>query len=324
MPDTSQELLPEITTNPEVLSFSGHETFVFRYGWLKKAVDAATADPQIFTFSNAIVILGVGKNMVKSIRHWALATGVLFEEARSRGTVLHATEIGNLLFATGGLDQHLEDPNSLWLIHWNLITNPHRSTTWRWAFNLFPSNEFTKESLTHAIRDEVVRRGAIAKMPSETTLKRDVDIFLRTYIPAKQSSGAVAEDTLDCPLVELQLIEEITGTGIYQLRRGPKETLSDLIFAYALADFWDRVAPGRESMAFNDIAYEQGSPGSTFKLDENSLVERLDRLDDITEGALIYTETAGLKQVYRRRQRSKFEYLVSYYQETNPLYVVGV
>lgn len=312
------------TTEQEVLSFSGHETFVFRYGWLKKAVDAATAEPRIFTQSNAIVILGLGKNMVKSVRHWALATGMLFEEPRSRGSVLHATEIGNLLFGAGGLDQHLEDPNSLWLTHWNLITNLQRSTTWRWAFNLFPSNEFTKESLTQAIREEIIRRNAVANMPSDTTLKRDVDIFLRTYIAAKQSSGTVAEDTLDCPLVELQLIEEVTGTGIYQLRRGPKETLSDLTFAYALTDFWDRVAPGRESMAFNDIAYEPGSPGSTFKLDENSMAERLDRLDDVTEGDLIYTETAGLKQIYRRRQRPKLEYLMSYYQETNPLYVVGV
>lgn len=312
------------TTEQEVLSFSGHETFVFRYGWLKKAVDAATAEPRIFTQSDAIVILGLGKNMVKSVRHWALATGMLFEEPRSRGSALHATEIGNLLFGAGGLDQHLEDPNSLWLTHWNLITNLQRSTTWRWAFNLFPSNEFTKESLTLAIREEIIRRNAVANMPSDTTLKRDVDIFLRTYIAAKQSSGTVAEDTLDCPLVELQLIEEVSGTGIYQLRRGHKETLSDLTFAYALTDFWDRVAPGRESMAFNDIAYEAGSPGSTFKLDENSLAERLDRLDDVTEGDLIYTETAGLKQIYRRRQRPKLEYLMSYYQETNPLYVVGV
>ena len=324
MSDIDQEFLPDLAPKSDVLSFSGHETFVFRYGWLKKAVDAATAEPQIFTRSNAIVILGVGKNMVKSIRHWALATGVLIEEPRSRGAALHPTEIGELLFGAGGQDQHLEDPNSLWLLHWNLITNPQRSTTWRWAFNLFPSNEFTKESLTQAIREEIVRRNAAANMPSETTLKRDVDIFLRTYIATKQSSGMVAEDTLDCPLVELGLVEEVIGTGIFQLRRGPKETLSDLTFTYALTDFWDRVAPGRESLAFNDIAYEPGSPGSTFKLDENSLAERLDRLGDVTEGDLIYTETAGLKQVYRRRRRPRLGYLVSYYQENNPLFVVGI
>ena len=58
-------------------SFSGHETFVFRYTWLKKAIDAVRVDPRVFGQDNAIVTLGVGKNMVRSIRHWGLATGVL-------------------------------------------------------------------------------------------------------------------------------------------------------------------------------------------------------------------------------------------------------
>jgi hypothetical protein len=73
----------EATTQP--FSFSGHETFVFRYTWLKKAVDAVSFDPRIFGQDDAIVTLGVGKNMVRSIRHWGLATGTLEEEPKSRG-----------------------------------------------------------------------------------------------------------------------------------------------------------------------------------------------------------------------------------------------
>ena len=59
------------------VSFSGHETFSFRYSWLKKAVDATDADPHAFEAADAIVKLGVGKNMVSSIRHWGLVTGML-------------------------------------------------------------------------------------------------------------------------------------------------------------------------------------------------------------------------------------------------------
>lgn len=69
--------------------------------------------------------------------------------------------------------------------------DPQRSTTWRWAFNLFPSNEFTKESLTQAIREEIIRRNAVANMPSETTLKRDVDIFLRTITVAPRFTRSI-------------------------------------------------------------------------------------------------------------------------------------
>src|ERR1035437_1834804 len=76
-------------------SFSGHETFVFRYGWLKKAYDAVRENPQSFGDDQAIVTLGVGKNMVRSIRHWALATGVLAEEPKTRGMQLCTTPLAD-------------------------------------------------------------------------------------------------------------------------------------------------------------------------------------------------------------------------------------
>src|SRR6266404_1206 len=104
------------------VSFSGHETFVLRYGWLKKGFDAAQKDPAVFNAEDGVVHLGVGKNMVRSIRHWALACGVLREEPKSRGLRLIATEFGKFLFGRGGRDPYLEDTNSLWLIHWHLCT----------------------------------------------------------------------------------------------------------------------------------------------------------------------------------------------------------
>ena len=42
-------------------AFSGHETFVFRYGWLKKAVDAVAGRADAFSSDEVMVDLGVGK-----------------------------------------------------------------------------------------------------------------------------------------------------------------------------------------------------------------------------------------------------------------------
>lgn len=57
--------------------FSGHETFPLRQMWLKKVYDRADSFGYIhkstFTNEDAIAKFGVGKNMVASIRHWALA-----------------------------------------------------------------------------------------------------------------------------------------------------------------------------------------------------------------------------------------------------------
>jgi hypothetical protein len=306
-------------------SFSGHETFVFRYTWLKKAVDAVKSDPRVFGRDDSIVTLGVGKNMVRSIRHWGLATNVLAEEPKSRGTVMSVSRFGEFLFGDGdsfGADPFLEDPNTLWLLHWLLISNSERSTTWQWAFNRFPSNEFTREGLLQSVEDEIRRLNL--QLPSESTLKRDIEVFIRTYLSSRGNRAAAIEDSLDCPLTELNLLEEVSGTSLFKIRRGPKSTLSDRIFAFCLLQFWNKIAPETKSLAFSEIAYSQNSPGTVFKLDENSLIERLERLEIATEGAMGYTESAGLKQVYRQQEiRDGISWLSAHYEETNPV-LVGV
>jgi len=49
-------------------SFSGHESFPLRYGWLKKCVDAVAEDAVFFARDDAMVALGVGKNMVRAVK----------------------------------------------------------------------------------------------------------------------------------------------------------------------------------------------------------------------------------------------------------------
>src|SRR5262245_51468894 len=106
-------------------SFSGHEAFAFRYSWPKNGIDAVLEDPAVFTKDSALVKLGVGKNMVRSIRHWCLTAGLIEPDAdiaNNRGRRLRVTDLGVGLFGPGGVDPYLEDPATLWLLHW-LITS---------------------------------------------------------------------------------------------------------------------------------------------------------------------------------------------------------
>src|SRR5436305_10280539 len=98
---------------PVQYSFSGHETFPFRYPWLKKGFDAVLEDGDVFLRDDAITTLGVGKNMVRAIRHWCLTAGVL-EENREGEEALRPSALGTLLLADAGLDPYLEDPVTLW------------------------------------------------------------------------------------------------------------------------------------------------------------------------------------------------------------------
>jgi hypothetical protein len=295
-----------------MVSFSGHETFTLRHGWLKKAVDAVQTDPHAFTKDTAMVGLGVGKNMVRSIRHWSLAADVVREMPGTRGTELAATDFGILIFGPHGCDPFLEDLNTLWLIHWKLATNERRSTGWRWMFNLVHRDEFTRDSLFELFTAELKRKNMTG--PSDSSLRRDIDCALRTYVGTR-TKAELLEDSLECPLVELQLIAAAPDGSLYRFSRGPKPSLSDQVFLACLLEFWDTDrAP--DSLAFSEIAFAAGSPGSVFKLDENSIAVRLEQLESTTSGALIYDETAGLKQVYRRKKIDKQDALSRHFRES--------
>src|SRR5918997_6169892 len=126
--------------------FSGHQTFPFRYTWLPKGVRHLREDSSLFARPNAFVTLGVGKNMVRSIRHWCIATGVI-DRVDHRGTV-RVSVLGEELLGEGGWDPYLEDPGTLWLLHWRLVNRPVPASTWHLAFTRWNTDAFSREDLT--------------------------------------------------------------------------------------------------------------------------------------------------------------------------------
>ena len=266
----------------------------------------------IFTDDDATITLGVGKNMVRSIHHWCQVTqlikGAGLGSNHRREFVL--TDLGSSIFADDRFDPYLEDAATLWLIHWKLATNVNRATTWFWAFSIFSHNEFGKDKFTSELINWSERN--TPNRISENSIKRDVDCFFRTYVPSLLTKTTMIEDTFDCPLVELNLISNSPDANTYQFHRGPKPSLPAEIFAAALSEFWESLSK-KNTLTFADIAYSQKSPGRIFQLDEDTLVEYLDRLENLTEGALYYDETAGMKQVHRNRTITPIELLHRYY-----------
>ena len=282
-------------------SFSGHESFPLRYGWPKKCVDAVAHDPDVFNRDDAMVVLGVGKNMVKAIRHWGLTTRVIELEpaaGKTRSRALRVSPIGELIFGDDtGADPYLEDPRTLWLLHWLISTHPQKATTWSWAFGSLGRRTFSREEL---LRD--LQGAGLSSRTTGSSLGRDVEVFLRTYVPARATRSVAIEDTLDCPLVELHLLREVPTERRYEFVRGPKASLDDVTFGFALLEFWGRVAPERDSLGLDEIGDRPGSPGRVFKLDERSLSERVEAAAGWSRGALVHDDTAGVRQLLRHRR----------------------
>jgi len=279
--------------------FSGHETFPLRYGWLKKAYDRVAETERDSNNrldcwgDDAIARFGVGKNMVGSMRHWAKAVGII-EEPETNS--VKTSELGRKFFGDGGLDPYMEHPTTLWLIHWQLAAHPEK-TTWFWAFSHYPATTFERETLVNKI--DRLSKDRQWSRTSTTTIRNDVACFIRTYV-ARQPSGKTGhDDALESPLTELGLIKAIGRKDGFRFVRGPKSTLGDGVFVYALMDFWSRYSPGAATLAFEGIAHAPGSPGRVFALNENDVADRLATLEGTTGGALRWSETAGLKQVVR-------------------------
>lgn len=305
--------LSDLTTGM-ALTFAGHETFPFRHGWLKKGMDAISNDPTFFSSSRAMIELGVGIKMVQAIRYWCLAAGLMQEDISSRSRRGHfvPTEVGRIIFSDGGFDPYLEDHGTLWLIHWLIASNLRRAPTWFWMFSNLNSIEFTKERAVREIQTLLDKHNN--KPVSDDSLKRDMDCFVRTYINSRQAKSAIIEDSLNCPLVELNLIAELNDGKTYQFQRGPKNSLPDEILIFALVEFWGAVDMHGKSLAFAKIAHTPGSPGRIFKLDEDSLAGRLEKIEAMTGGTLYYDETSALKQMYKRREIQPIDLLRQYYQ----------
>lgn len=294
--------MPTLNDYPPKLQFAGHETFSLRQLWLRKGYsavvdfDPASSDAKnAFADEAAISRFGVGKNMVSSIRHWALACDVLRE---ARGSSLEAGDIGNALFAErGGLDPFMERPATAWLIHWMLAGRAARSSTWYWVFNRVTQQTFSRSSLQAGLQQFAEQRG---QRVAPITVKRDIEVCVRCYL-ARRDTREV-DDSAEPLLADLGLLVEGPG-DVLQFRRGQQPSLPGGVFAYALLDFWqiweDLTDSRQRTLSFEAIAHEYASPGRVFKLDENAVAERVVNLEELTHGALKWSDTAGIRQVAR-------------------------
>src|SRR5690349_6757983 len=122
-----------IDESPIKYTFSGHESFQCRNLWLKKGFDYII-EGNSFTSDDAVVRLGVGKNMVAAIRFWLKAFNIISSKEQ-------VTEFGRKLFGDNGWDPYLEDDASLWLLHYQLVKNNFAST-----YNII-FNEFRREKI---------------------------------------------------------------------------------------------------------------------------------------------------------------------------------
>ena len=252
-------------------TFSHHETFHLRYGWLKKAYDQVEKDNRIFAQDDATISLGVGKNMVRSIKFWSIANKIIETRGHVKNAIWRYTDMGYAVFNQKGLDPYLEKPDTLWLLHWLLFAPPCRIPVWWIIMNEYDATNIKVKDITESV---ITRVTNISEWhtPSPKSIKKDIDVFVHTYTtrPGKIS----IEDFLDCPFRQLHMIKQ-NSRDMIRFVLGKKHGLSPLMTAFACLDFINRSGIKSKSVSISRLATEAGSVGNIFKINENDLADML-------------------------------------------------
>jgi len=270
--------------------FSGHESFVCRYGWLRKAYDGVARSPQLFADEeDAVVKLGVGSNMVKSLEFWSRAFGII--EGHRGGYQLTALAKA-LLDVKKGKDPYLEDLGSLWLLHWKLATSHANLAAWNLVFQDLQEWRVPRARLI----DMLARRGRRAKGAlADFTIKQHLDILVNTYTSPRTSDVRALEESLGSPLQELGLLTRVeldSSEEVIEVHTGRKPTLPTEVFLNAVVDHWERTQPTSTSLSLQEITFGRKSPGVVFRLDESSVIHYLTEFRLLTNKKLDFQEGA--------------------------------
>lgn len=282
--------------------FSGHESFVCRYGWLPKVHRAVQDDPTIIkSEESAMQALGIGRNMVKSLQFWAESSGVI--EANKHGG--HTSgQLGSLLLADGGLDPHLESLESLWLIHWRLSTSANMAA-WNLVFGEAKLIRFERTRLIAALGD---RGTSLARTLAPSTLEQHASILINSYLPSARSG----DDTSWCPLQDLGVLKASKtedGRTVYSTDVGSPIGLTPRAFAIALVDYMASRGKNEWTVDLHSVLKGDFSPGLVFRLDEYQLRDFIQAcVDGVLKDALRFVDTADTQSLVLQPEELSLEY----------------
>jgi hypothetical protein len=281
-------------------TFSGHETFYCRHYWLKKGYDFLN-EGNNFNDPDAVTKLGVGKNMVTSIRFWLRAFDIIDETKDSNK---FATKLGTFLFEEENWDPYLEDINSIWLLHYHLVKKG-----WASIYSLFfnklknGNKEFSNEKILRGIT--YLTEAAKQETPNVKTLDNDIRVFRSNYLQPRKSVNI--EDEFNGLLQELHLFEEI-GKKSLVVQNSDRNEISTELFLYSILDRFE----GRNSISAEEIITSTNSPGKVFCMTEHGIIGKLKEIEE-KYADITFTEDAGVRELQINNKIDKWNILSAYY-----------
>jgi len=284
------------------MGFGQHQSFYFRPSWINKGLTHVDQNSRFFYEKNHFEVLGLGKNMAKSLRHWLIATNVI-EEQKGKQTVHASTDLGNIVFR---YDRHLQHGLTLGMLHYNLVTNKDIATTWYWFFNEYRESVFDRERLMKSLEKWVEVNGL--KSVSENTLKRDIDCLLNMY-SLKDYKQLTPEDVISCPLENLEMVSKSVN-NYYTKSFADVEEIRDILFM-SLLIYSEK--HGQTEFAVEELAEAPELWGKVFNLSRSAIVEYVTQMTE--DYPLRFIRTNKLDTVLLTKEVSTISALEERYKQ---------
>ncbi len=292
------------------MKFRAHETFFIRKGWLSKGMKCVNARNDVFVAKdeNPMDVLGLGSNMVKSLRYWLQAVG-LTEEPRSGRRFQTITPFGQSVFNN---DRYIEELGTLYLLQYKLAINKAEATSWYFFFNEFTMSEFSREDFVEALQKYIRMSGDDSV--AIRSLNDDFACIINTYLPRYKTnpSKVSPENNIDCPFGELGLIDVLNKKAkTYKKSIPAANTLNPWV---ALAVIMAQAGSRRE-LALNELLNSPKNIGRVFNLDSITMLNVLYEIEKI--GALKINRTAGLDVINLLTDYTFQDCVDKYYESIN-------
>lgn len=294
------------------MKIRAHESFYLRRGWLQKGIkNINNNNNRIFNDkdSNACDVLGIGVNMVKSLRYWLVATGVAEECFENNKKVMNMSPLGTLI---NKYDKFYEEIGTNLIVHYKLATNRNESTAWYWLFNQYDANVIDKEQfMKDFYQYATYNKEENETIPtSEKIYNDEFNCLIKTYIQTDKDDDP--EETKICPLSELGLlsIEDIKKKEY----RKTSPNIDDINPLIAFAIICD-MAKERNEIKISEICNNDCGLGKVFNMTRTSVILVLDKIAKL--GLVKLNRTAGLDVVNILRQMTFLEVIEMYYESLN-------
>lgn len=282
--------------------FSGHETFSCRSYWPKKGFDFIKNNNK-FTDKDALVNLGVGKNMVSSIKHWLKAFDILTND----GSI---SKFWNSILDKKGYDPYLENKGTLWLLHYFIVKTNYASS-YNELFNNFRKEkiEFVRSQFKNFISTKLDLQGF--KNYTSNTLEKDINVLLKNYCYTNSIKHNL-EDDLSSLLIDLELIERVevsfSSEQYYSFNVSERNDLPWQIFLFVILDLFS----DENIIDLHSLETKVNSPGLIFCMNKLGLVNKMQEIADETT-KIVFKNDAGIITLSGLDKLDKNEILAEYY-----------